>query len=326
MPIISVIVPVYNSEAYLNQCIISIINQDYKDFELILVDDGSDDNSIKLCKQWAQKDSRIIVLHKKNGGLSDARNYGIDHASGDYLTFIDSDDYVSEYYLSYLLKLFSCSDDCMITTCNRQKIQYNGKLGHKFNYQCDEGIVFKKRDVYRKALFSEISHGAWARLYKKEVFQDLRFSVGLTHEDTYILGDFIEKKDEMVFGNKVGYYYVAHRGSIVHSSDGKRLNDLIGSTRRLAYMATVCDPSLNNAGICRVGHAIFSALSMIELNTTENNKQARIWKQELIKHRKVILGEKENLRRDKVGMIILLIGGIPLYKLTSRVYERLKNN
>lgn len=323
MPEISVIVPAYNSAPYLDQCVQSILDQDYKDFELILVDDGSTDDTLIKCKQWSETDRRIIVLHKENGGLSDARNYGIDHANGEYLTFIDSDDYVSKDYLSYLLQLFSLSNRCMITTCNRQIIKYNGNPGHKFDYQDDTGVIVDKKEGYKKALFSEVSHGAWARLFKRSVFLTLRFPVGVKHEDTYILGDFIEAGDEMVFGNKVGYFYISHEGSIVHTPDAKRLNDLIESTQRLARMAVACDPSLTNAGICKVGHATFSALSVIDLGTAENRIKANQWKKELIKNRKVILKEKRNLKRDKIGMIMLLIGGIPLYKTVYKIYDRL---
>lgn len=325
MPEISVIVPIYNAEKYLDECISSIVNQDYNDFELILVNDGSTDSSINICERWAQKDARIIITQKQNGGLSDARNYGIDCAKGNYITFIDSDDYVSKDFLSYLLGLFSLSDKCTITTCNRQIVKKDGSLGQKFDYGNNKGIVLNKREVYEKALFSTISHGAWARLYKKGVFQNIRFPVGMKHEDTYVLGDFIETSDDMIFGNKVGYYYVSHPGSIVHTTDIRRLYDLINSTQRLVQMAVEYDATLKNAGICKVGHAIFSALSMIDLNCTENKKQAKQWKQELIKNRKIILKEKNNLKRDKIGMIVLLVGGIPLYKIIYKIYERLRN-
>ena len=103
LPLVSVIVPVYNVQDYLAECINSIIRQNYTHFELLLVDDGSTDNSGMLCEQYRKKDNRIKVIHKKNGGLSDARNYGIDKALGEYLTFIDSDDYVSEIYLNALV-------------------------------------------------------------------------------------------------------------------------------------------------------------------------------------------------------------------------------
>ena len=104
-PLISVIVPVYNVEKYLPQCLDSIKNQTYTNLEIILVDDGSTDSSESICEDYAKSDSRIKLYHKENGGLSDARNYGIERASGQYFTFIDSDDYITKDYVSYLLEL-----------------------------------------------------------------------------------------------------------------------------------------------------------------------------------------------------------------------------
>lgn len=106
-PLISVIVPIYNVEKYLARCVDSIVNQTYKDFELILVDDGSPDNSGKICDEYAKKDSRIKVVHKKNGGLSDARNAGMAVATGEYISFIDSDDYVSDDFFECLLDVMN---------------------------------------------------------------------------------------------------------------------------------------------------------------------------------------------------------------------------
>ena len=102
MPKISIIVPIYNVEKYLDKCVNSILSQTFSDFELILVDDGSPDNCGRMCDDWAQRDSRIVVYHKQNGGISDTRNYGIDRAKGEYLTFIDPDDYIESTYLEYL--------------------------------------------------------------------------------------------------------------------------------------------------------------------------------------------------------------------------------
>ena len=105
LPIISVVVPVYNVEKYLEKCLNSILEQTYKNFEVILVDDGSSDCCFNICEQYAKKDTRIKAFHKKNGGLADARNYGIKRAIGNYITFIDSDDFVKKEYLEFLLSL-----------------------------------------------------------------------------------------------------------------------------------------------------------------------------------------------------------------------------
>ena len=127
LPLVSVIVPVYNVQDYLAECINSIIRQNYTHFELLLVDDGSTDNSGMLCEQYRKKDNRIKVIHKKNGGLSDARNYGIDKALGEYLTFIDSDDYVSEIYLNALVNT-AIHNNADIVQVNAWAKLYHAKL------------------------------------------------------------------------------------------------------------------------------------------------------------------------------------------------------
>ena len=124
-PLVSVIVPIYNTEQYLNQCIESILSQDYPYFELLLVDDGSIDDCGKICESWASKDKRISVFHIENSGQSMARNYGLDHMHGDLITFIDSDDYISSDYLSYLLALFSADSSCAFTSCNHYIVRNN---------------------------------------------------------------------------------------------------------------------------------------------------------------------------------------------------------
>ena len=115
---VSVIVPVYNVEKYLDRCITSILKQTHPDFELLLIDDGSRDSSGNICDAWAQADARISVFHKENGGLSDARNYGIDHAKGEYITFVDSDDYVGRDYLKTLVGLVQEYGAQIVQVCN----------------------------------------------------------------------------------------------------------------------------------------------------------------------------------------------------------------
>ena len=132
--LISIIVPIYNVEKYLKQCIESIISQTYRNIEIILVDDGSPDNCGKICDEYSQKDKRIIVLHKENGGLSDARNKGIDIAKGDYLTFVDSDDFVN---IDYIEKLYNSIkfNNTKLAQCGISKVDENNEIIEKLNYE-----------------------------------------------------------------------------------------------------------------------------------------------------------------------------------------------
>lgn len=214
--LISIIVPIYKVEKYLNQCISSIVNQTYKNIEIILVDDGSPDNCPKICDEWAKKDARIKVIHKNNGGLSDARNYGIDSATGDYLMFVDSDDYVSEEICEKLLSLIKKhnADVAMSETTtfheNEQVKKFDGKI-----------VI---REVKNEELLGELFHSpyiyfvtAWAKLYKKEVFKDLRYPVGKLHEDVFVIHKIIANINTLVQTSEPLYYYLLRESSIIGS-------------------------------------------------------------------------------------------------------------
>ena len=323
---VSVIVPVYNTSLFLDDCISSILDQDYKEFELLLINDGSTDNSLDICNKWKAMDSRIRVYSKTNGGLSDTRNCGIQASTGDYITFIDSDDYVSKNYLSYLLKLFSYSDKCSITTCNRQMVK-EGKLGHKFNYNDKNGVMILSRsETFKKALYTQIAHGAVARLYRKEVFDSLKFPIGLKHEDTYMLGDFVNSDEIMVFGDEVGCFYRINGDSIVHSNSTNRLMDLVIATKRFGNLALACDENLRNAVICKVIHAELSVLSLIKLDGIEEKKFISEIKQDLRENSSVVLKDREALKRDKIAIVLLKFGGIKLFRMVFEIYSRVLRN
>ena len=167
-PLISIVIPVYKVEKYLERCILSIINQNYSNLEIILVDDGSPDDCGLICDNWAKIDNRIRVIHKENGGLSDARNAGIKIATGEFITFIDSDDYVLDNYIEYLLELiFKYNAD--IAICNfhqlfeetNRKVFVGGKVEKIFNSEEAIETMLYDRDFYTCA---------WGKLYRKSFF------------------------------------------------------------------------------------------------------------------------------------------------------------
>ena len=165
MPLISVIVPVYKVEKYIHKCVDSILTQTFPDFELFLVDDGSPDNCGKICDEYAEKDNRVIVIHKENGGLSDARNVAIDRAKGDYLTFIDSDDYVSENHLETMYNALT-ETDSDIAIANITSFSED-----KYNDEFYRPVKTRKMLQGKEAVFSTIYRPcAQTKLYKRYVF------------------------------------------------------------------------------------------------------------------------------------------------------------
>lgn len=227
--LVSVIVPVYNVEKYLRKCLDSIIGQTYEQLEIILVDDGSDDGSGGICDEYAKRDRRIRVIHKDNGGLSSARNAGLDICTGDHITFIDSDDYVSEDCIEVLLRTAE-GYNADITVCADEYVYYDEK-----------GNETKKGRPYRKFRSERLMTGdealgcalrqelfdlsACAKLYRAECFEDVRFPCGYISEDIGTVYKPFLKADTAVFTPKPLYLYVQRSESIMHTSSSKRFRD-----------------------------------------------------------------------------------------------------
>ena len=218
-PKISVIVPVYGVEAYLDRCVQSICAQTFADFELILVDDGSPDNCPALCDAWAAKDDRIRVLHQQNQGLSGARNSGIDAARGQYLSFLDSDDYIEPDMLQKLVTALETSG-AQIAVCN---LVYEDENGIRFRYP-DFSTVQDRvidTDTYWNEYFSlrgVYYTVAWNKLYRRELFTTLRYPLGKRNEDEFVLGDLLAQCTRIVCLSAAEYHYVQRSGSIMQDN------------------------------------------------------------------------------------------------------------
>ncbi|WP_346686825.1 glycosyltransferase [Megamonas hypermegale] len=185
---ISVIVPVYNVEKYLSKCIESIINQTYTNLEIILVDDGSTDNSGKICDNYAKKDNRIKVIHKKNGGPSLARNTGLNIFRGEYVSFIDSDDYIEPFMYDKMLQIFSKYDDIDIVSCNYNHINHKGEKIPFFYLSADEYIIDKNILIEKIFQYQNYDMIIFNKLYKRKIWQNLRFPLNIhLAEDLSIL-------------------------------------------------------------------------------------------------------------------------------------------
>lgn len=204
-PLISVIVPVYKVEKYLDRCVESIVNQTYKNLEIILVDDGSPDNCPAMCDAWAEKDSRIRVIHKENGGVSSARNMGLDIATGDYIGFVDSDDYVSHQMLNAMLQ--NAIENCSDVVANL--------IDKKDNHASSNEVITKNEAVAELIKGEWFRPCVWAKLYKSSVIGTMRFdehtAIG---EDYYFNYLVFSKIDSLSTIDIEAYYYnIENEGS-----------------------------------------------------------------------------------------------------------------
>lgn len=231
--LLSVIIPVYNVEKYLNKCIESIVNQKYENLEIILVDDGSTDNSGKICDQWAKNDERIKVYHKENGGLSDARNYGIERSNGIYLGFVDADDYIDKnMYLNLINGCEKYKKD--IGCCNKIRV-------YKNNFKYENKIKKNKTVKNNEALLLLLllsDPSSCNKIYKKELFKKIKFPKGKLYEDIATIPYIIDISNGMYLDKINGYYYIQRKNSIIHNKFNLNKMDYMINTKMLKEYIT----------------------------------------------------------------------------------------
>lgn len=234
MATISVIVPIYKVEQYLDRCVESILAQTVKDLEIILVDDGSPDACPKMCDEWAARHQNIRVVHKPNGGLSSARNAGIEVASGDYIGFIDSDDHILPDMYKCLLSALQTNDADM-AICG---YQYVDQSTDKVDFvetgksPLTDGVLNRK-EAYEKLVASRAGYSfyvtAWNKLYKKELFNNCRFPEGKLHEDEYSVHYFFKQCEKIAVTAKPLYMYMQRAGSIMNMGASLRSLDAVNA-------------------------------------------------------------------------------------------------
>ncbi|MBR2871312.1 MAG: glycosyltransferase [Clostridia bacterium] len=221
--LISVIVPVYNTEKYLNRCVDSILCQTYSNLELILVNDGSTDNSLDICNQYKAKDNRVKVIDKENGGLSSARNAGLDVATGDYIAFCDSDDYLPNDAYESLIKAISTTDGAIANGMYVRASESGELTKSKVIHEKDEDIPPK--DFLKELLMHVGDVSMCTKLIPRNLIGDLRFPEGILNEDLVFMVNLLKKVTIIKFVGRLCYYYFVRQNSI-SSKYGKAFEDM----------------------------------------------------------------------------------------------------
>lgn len=257
---ISIIVPVYNVEQYLEKCVESLIRQSYHNLEIILVNDGSTDTSAKLCDFLSKKDDRIKVIHKENGGLSDARNHGVNAASGEYIGFVDSDDYIHEDMYHHLYEKIT-QEDADVAECNFTIVYEN-----KFKYVTEEeyDLVLNQEQYLQEYLSMKKLYGATcARLIKASIAKKIEFPVGKVYEDMYYALELIQIAKKYVITSKPYYYYLVRTGSITNEHFNERQLALIDVVKDFKTFTLSSYPNLKKEMLSREMYAYFSVFNQI---------------------------------------------------------------
>lgn len=234
-PLISVIVPIYRVEPYMDKCVASIVNQMYKNLEIILVDDGSPDNCPAMCDAWAEKDSRIRVIHKANGGLSDARNAGMAIATGELMAFVDSDDWIAPDMYEYLYQCLS-ENNSDIAACGVQMV-WEDKTPSRMLTR--EGNCVLNQEEAMRAIIEEswLKQPVWYKIYKTELVRDILFPMGKYHEDVFWSYQAVGRAKKVSISDRIGYYYLQRGGSIMCEGYSlKRLDAVEAKVQRCVYI------------------------------------------------------------------------------------------
>lgn len=263
-PFLSIIVPVYKVEKYLPRCINSIINQEFKDYELILVDDGSPDKSGVICDAYARKDNRIRVIHKKNSGLGSARNAGLKIATGEYVGFVDSDDWISSDMYSFLTKV-ALKYKADIVASSYTLTKGSSKINQKKYYiKCLEGQEKLKFYLKFGMKYRVSDYSVCNKIYKLKLFKSIQFPEGQLYEDGATNFMLIKAANKYIKSNKITYYYFQDNNSIIRNGFKKQDYDLLLVSKQMVGLARAeGNPQLIKLSRMKEARSYFSMLSKV---------------------------------------------------------------
>lgn len=316
--LISVIIPVYGVEKYLNKCIQSILSQTYTNLEIILIDDGSPDNCPFICDQYARQDFRVKVIHKINEGLSSARNAGLDIASGQYITFIDSDDWISEDFIHTLYGALK-STNSQISVGNTQIVHVDASINETDLKRSESLQIFTSFEAvvnmyqHTKGLSLQFVT-VWNNLYEARLFNTLRFPKGKNNEDEFVNYKLFFLANQIVYSSKKIYYYFIRNDSIMRSEYSlSRLVKLEALEERILFFDNIREKKLMNKSLYLYYHQLLYHLYMIKF--TFPNEQL-IYESLQVKHNKL---SREMLTNDGINLKEKLI--VFLFFLFPKLYK-----
>lgn len=315
---VDIIVPVYNIEKYIDKCIRSLIKQSLDDVRIILVNDGSSDKSGEICDFYADKYEKIIVIHKENGGLSSARNAGLDICNAEYVGFVDGDDYV---------------DDTMFESLYRNAKKYNADVSCCMMYDECDGIS-KARLCKERGLLSEkseiikfvLNNGAHAcnKMFKRNVFDDLRFFPGKTYEDVWLLMHWVQKIDLMYIDERAMYHYVKRSTSISNMGFSRKKLNLIKSSKHNYDIISVNYPELKGLALKNVLLACMDIRESIYVNAKKDSrllKYDKYYKRYVRNKILCLLGSMRNIKSKEIIRIIIGLLSINYYMYIRKMKD-----
>lgn len=303
---VSVIVPVYNVQEYLRQCLDSILVQTFSDIEVIIVDDGSTDQSREICDEYAQKDNRITVIHKKNGGLSDARNAGLDVASSEYISFIDSDDWIHPLFFEKLLAQQERTD-ADIVACTIHFFSDDHKIDEVWP-RIEQDYVYQRKEFIEN-FFPDVKRvimpSVCNKIFKRSIFSSVRFPLGKKYEDAYVQLDIYNNAHKIVVMNTTLYEYRKRNGSITDTiSDKSYLDQLEFSIRHFKYFVANGLNRQADYALAQVVKNYLIAFFAQKYNSSECKEEFRLYSKVYYRYFFRIMKNTQICRLQKIIIII----------------------
>ena len=303
MPEVSVIIPVYNTEQFLEDCLNSVLAQTFTDFEIIAVDDGSTDNSAAIVKQFAAKDNRIVIIHQENKGLSEARNTGIKAARGNWITFVDSDDMLAP---SFLQKLWDAAtqNKANIACSDKQLFWKESEIGNG-DTATAQAIALAPEKALERALYQKNGpdYSAWSKLYGAQIWQSRRFTPGIYFEDMDCIPQVLLEAEKVTFVPEPLYLNRRHGSSILATAYNRKKAELLDIAERICTLVEGKDAELNHAAHSN----LFSASCSILMRTPDTDEftdfRTRAWKH-IKDFRLETLFNANSRTRNKVAALI----------------------
>lgn len=318
--IISVIVPIYKVEPYLRKCVDSILAQTYRNLELILVDDGSPDNCGAICDEYARMDRRVKVIHKPNGGLSDARNAGLDICMGQYIAFVDSDDWIEPVMYEKLLELLRRFDADMAFGGVADEMEKDGTATTIKTSDYGESPFAEDKKAAMRRYFGG-SWAAWDKLYKAELFDGIRYPVGQINEDEAIVLYLLDRCRTVCYTNEVFYHYIRRINSGSITTAPFTLKKLAWKDHCAANLRFIREnyPELEAAAAARYRGSLLWSLTEIALSDADFSEEVRQLRKELRNERKVFRQVAFRFKQDRIRMEVLLHLPFGFYKTMLRL-------
>lgn len=316
--LISIVIPVFNVKNYLANCVKSIEKQTYANLEIILVDDGSTDGSGELCNQLALKDRRIHVIHKKNGGLSSARNVGIEVAAGKYIGFVDSDDYIDgKMYETLLKKMYKYSAD--ISICGRWYVYENGKKHLRYQSDGKDLVMNAEQAILKMNSYCSFDMAAWDKLYSKSLFDNIRFPEGKLSEDYFIMFRIFDKAKVICYTPEPLYFYIQRKGSISRS---KKINfDFAEAAKEQMEYVEEKYPRLKNCVHTAYASANMTVYNFHIKNHVKCKKEDRILFQKVVADNMDYIEKNDKISSVKKIQAKIFCLNILLYNIFFRMFK-----